>query len=390
MKKWLVLLLIVNNLYAQEDREKFEKMIEETNQLITQMRENHTSNLSKLKLLNLQLTNRKKQLQAIRQEIIDLDNILSEGEILLNALQSDLSHLKEEYAKLLYTSSKLHSSDKLSYLFSSQSFNELWIRSTYFKQYTQIRRKQIELIEKVTAQIQEKNHSLSLSKQSKVDLLQKEQAITSELSALQVNQSKLVASLKLRENQLLNELSMYKNQLKEIDKLLEAQVEESLENVSGGKSSDGEMRLLPEAGQLSLSFQSNKGKLDWPVKQGVISGEFGKQPHPVLENIFTENKGIDIRTKENETIRTVFQGKVTAVSTVPGMNYLVLVQHGKYFSVYANLKSVKVKIGQNVELGEEIGTIATDPNGVSELQFQIWYGNQKLNPATWLKKTKNY
>jgi septal ring factor EnvC (AmiA/AmiB activator) len=66
------------------------------------------------------------------------------------------------------------------------------------------------------------------------------------------------------------------------------------------------------------------------------------------------------------------------------MRYVVLVQHGDYFTVYAKLREVYVKKGQLIATGDSIGTVNTDSNGVSELQFQVWRNNQKLNPAEWL------
>ncbi len=388
MKMFLMVFVLASNLYAQSDRQTYEKLIEETNELLNQMREDHSANLSQLRLLNIQLANRSKLLEGIRSEVKQIDYSIEQSSIILEALQHDLTQIKKEYAHMLYTSSKLQSADKLSYLFSSQSFNELWSRSTHFRQYAQMRRKQIEIIEKISSQIQDKNQSLVASRQAKFVLLQKEQTALNEFAKLQIAQRKMVSDLKFKENQLLNELEKYRKRLQETDKMLEIQVEEGLEMVSGGRTAEGDIRLLPEAGKLAASFQANKGKLGWPVRHGVISSEFGKQPHPVLENIFVENKGIDIRTQQGEVIRAVFEGKVTAVSTVPGMNYLVLVQHGDYFSVYANLEKSFVKIGQKISEGQEIGIVFTSPQGVSELQFQIWRGNQKLNPALWLKKTR--
>ncbi len=372
----------------EAQRQHFEQLIAQTSELLAQMQESKSSTLSRLKLLNLQIRQRRQLLAAIQSEIKLIDQSIGSSTEVLSALENDLKELREEFARLLYASSKLQYADKLSYLFSSKTFNDLWLRGTYFRQYAQLRRKQIELIERVTHQIQEKTQQLATSRQNKLALLQKEQTATSEIATALAEQKKLVDQLRLRENQLLYELSRYRKQYKEAEKIIENQVEENLESVSTGKTAEGEFKLLPEAGKLSSSFQANKGKLGWPVEQGVVSGQFGKQPHPVLENIFIENKGIEIRTRAGEIVRSVFGGKVTAVTKIPGMNYLVLIQHGEYFSVYVNLVSPKVKTGQSVLQGDELGMVATDDAGVSELQFQIWKGNQKLDPQSWLRKVR--
>jgi septal ring factor EnvC (AmiA/AmiB activator) len=66
------------------------------------------------------------------------------------------------------------------------------------------------------------------------------------------------------------------------------------------------------------------------------------------------------------------------------MNNVVAIQHGTYFTVYAKLRTVQVRAGQRVKAREPIGTVATDKNGVSEMQFQIWKEFTKLNPESWL------
>jgi murein DD-endopeptidase MepM/ murein hydrolase activator NlpD len=143
------------------------------------------------------------------------------------------------------------------------------------------------------------------------------------------------------------------------------------------------------AGQAATSkaFEGSFSKLQWPVSTGFISSKFGNNAHPVYKRLKVPNDGIDIQTNENQEVKVVFQGLVKAVAVVPGeMRYVVLVQHGDYFTVYAKLKKVLVNQGQFVNPNESIGIVNTDKNGTSELQFQIWKNNQKLNPENWLAK----
>ena len=125
--------------------------------------------------------------------------------------------------------------------------------------------------------------------------------------------------------------------------------------------------------------------MNWPVISGFISNRFGKQPHPVLKGIVIENPGIDIQTNKDQAVNAIFYGIVSTVAFVPGMNNVVLVKHGEYFTLYARLKSVSVKKGQTVNQNDELGQVHTDKDGISELQFQIWKNNQKLDPQKWLK-----
>lgn len=143
--------------------------------------------------------------------------------------------------------------------------------------------------------------------------------------------------------------------------------------------------LNDEETALASSFTASRSRLPWPVTKGFISDHFGRKPHPVLKGIFVENQGVDIQTNAGEGVRSVYDGIVQDVANMPGMNNVVAIQHGDYFTVYAKLRSVSVHVGQRVKARESIGTVATDKNGVSEMQFQIWKEFTKLNPESWLQ-----
>ena len=142
--------------------------------------------------------------------------------------------------------------------------------------------------------------------------------------------------------------------------------------------------LNNEESALASSFTASRAHLPWPVSRGFISDHFGRRPHAVLRGIYVDNQGIDIQTNAGEGVRAVYDGIVQDVTNIPGMNNVVAIQHGNYFTVYAKLRNVAVRAGQRVKAREAIGTVATDKNGVSEMQFQIWKEFTKLNPESWL------
>jgi septal ring factor EnvC (AmiA/AmiB activator) len=148
---------------------------------------------------------------------------------------------------------------------------------------------------------------------------------------------------------------------------------------------ESDLFLTPEVVRLSSDFESNKNNLPWPVERGYISEPFGTHSHPSLRGVMVNNNGVDISTQPNASIRAVFKGKVTRVFIIPGMGKVVLISHGKYFTAYARLATVSVKEGQTVESKQTIGTVDTNEEGVSEVQFQIWLMDKKLDPEDWLK-----
>ena len=139
---------------------------------------------------------------------------------------------------------------------------------------------------------------------------------------------------------------------------------------------------------LSGSFESNKGNLLFPVpgKYRIVK-PFGRQKHPELKYVETDNGGIDIEVPGGTTARAVFEGKVTGIFKPDGYNTVVLVRHGNYITVYANLASITVKPGQMVKTGETIGTIFADPDDDNNaiLHFEIRKEREKLNPTLWVK-----
>jgi septal ring factor EnvC (AmiA/AmiB activator) len=146
--------------------------------------------------------------------------------------------------------------------------------------------------------------------------------------------------------------------------------------------------LTPETALLSSSFSGNRGRLPWPVSRGFISQRFGRHQHPVLKHVIVENRGVDIQTGTGEAVRTCFDGKVLTIANIAGMNTIVMIQHGDFFTVYAKLRSVSVHEGQRVSAREVIGTVATNEEGTAELQFQIWHNSANLNPESWLGRKR--
>ena len=144
--------------------------------------------------------------------------------------------------------------------------------------------------------------------------------------------------------------------------------------------------MTPEESLLSNNFAGNKGHLIWPVEYGFVSQKFGKHWHPSVPGVEIDNIGIDIQTKKEAQVRCVFDGKVLAIANVPGMNKMVMVQHGEYFTVYTKIANVFVTSGQIIKRKDAIGVAVTNSDNVTEMQFQIWKNAEKLDPELWIAK----
>ncbi|MGM5631408.1 peptidoglycan DD-metalloendopeptidase family protein [Apibacter raozihei] len=134
---------------------------------------------------------------------------------------------------------------------------------------------------------------------------------------------------------------------------------------------------------LSKSFEANKKSLPWPVK-GTIVSQFGTTPHPVIPNIQVEHRGVEIAAAPGSLANSVFSGVVSKVLVIPGGGKAVLVSHGEYFTLYANLSTVIVSVGDKVGIGQALGKIYSDDTNTTLLDFQIWKGQTPQNPANWI------
>jgi septal ring factor EnvC (AmiA/AmiB activator) len=273
---------------------------------------------------------------------------------------------------------------RLTFLFSSKSFDQLIMRLKYLQQYSKARKNQVRLITEVREELLLEKEQLEKKKKEKEELLAQQMDETKNLQKLKKEQNRVLTNLKSREKELRKQIAKRQNDVAKLEKLIAKIIREEIRksNLASEKSKAVEINLS----NLTASFEKNKTKLPWPTSSGFISGHFGTHPHPVYKGIKVRNDGINIQTKKNEKVKAVFTGKVKKIVVVPGMKYVILIQHGNYYTLYARLKEVYVQMGQHIEINDVLGAVNTDQNGVSELQFQIWKNTTKLNPETWLVK----
>ena len=131
---------------------------------------------------------------------------------------------------------------------------------------------------------------------------------------------------------------------------------------------------------VSGGFEANKGRLPMPITGSYrIVSHFGQYNVEGLKNVKLDNKGINIMGGDGCQARSIYDGEVSAVFGYGG-SMVVMVRHGAYISVYANLRSASVTRGQRVTTRQTLGTVGDD----NILQFQLRKETAKLNPETWL------
>jgi septal ring factor EnvC (AmiA/AmiB activator) len=102
-----------------------------------------------------------------------------------------------------------------------------------------------------------------------------------------------------------------------------------------------------------------------------------------------DNIGIEITSSGSIPAKAVFRGEVARVFSIPGANLTVILRHGQYLSVYANLVNIKVRVGDVVAVGQVLGDVYADSgnNTTCVLKFMIFENESKyLDPEQWLVK----
>ncbi len=370
----------------QEKRDAIRKL-QEAEKILQQTEQKKEASLGQLSAINNQIKASEFLIHSITSEIGFINDEVNELNQIIESLESDLENLKKEYADMVYTSYKANFGLRsLVFIFSAPTFNQLVMRAEYMEQYEEARKKQLSLIMEVRQSLLGQRANLEELKNEKDALLTQEVKQNKNLISLKSKQDKLLQALGQKENEIKKELDDRKKAIARLDKLIADIVAAEIKASSQGKSTD-KISLTTSQTVLSKNFENSFSRLQWPVSSGFISAKFGNNPHPVYKRLKIPNDGIDIQTSENQEVFSVFEGVVKAVAVVPGeMRYVVLIQHGDYFTVYAKLKEINVKKGQVVKANETIGIVNTDKDGKSEVQFQIWKNNQKLNPENWLAK----
>lgn len=380
----------------EKRRQQLQREIEQTGKKLDETKKIKTGSLSQLAAVRKRIRAREELINVIASEINSLDGEIDESNSDIGSLGQKLQRLKKEYASTIrYAYRNRSSYDMLAFIFSSSDFNQAYKRMLFLRQYGEFRKKQRDEIIRAQSVLANRVNILEDKKTSKEKLLNIQKQERKKLTDEKKMQEKIVSNMTLREKKLREEL---KEKQKSADKLNRA-IEDLIRRetaaarkkatASGTKNttSTSVFTLTPETKKLSSDFEGNKGILPWPVEQGIITGDYGRHQHPLWKDVYTNNNGIDISTAKNAEARSIFNGKVSSVFSIPGAGKAVIVRHGEFLTVYSNLDNVFVKAGDNVSTRQRIGTVLTDSEeGKSELHLEIWKGNSRMDPEIWITR----
>ena len=389
MKKKLFLLLTLALLATAASGQDVSKQNERKRQIeeeISFINNQLKSIAGKQKATTEQLSLIRKRAQSRQALINDLDrriavinDEMTAKQREINRLQKELDTLEIYYNKLIYNTYKNRDTRVwYMYLLASESIGQGYRRFSYLRNLSDEVGKQAAKMREKQAELQAEREKLAAIKEearsTKAEREEEYRKLLDEQKQSQADMKRLAKSEKQYRNDLAAKKKAVDRLNKEIQRILRATVTEQKKDNTKVDTA------------LSGQFAQNRGKLPWPVRQGVITERFGVHNHPVYKNLkLPDNPGVTFSTTKGADVFAVFGGVVSRVFVMPGYNQCVLVQHGEYFTLYCKLSKVSVKAGQKVATGDKLGTLDIDGNA-SSLHFQLWKGTDKQDPERWLRK----
>jgi len=392
------------NLNAQDrkkleaEKAKIEREIAKINSILNETKKTKRLSASQLNILRKKIRDREKLIANISKQTQALNGEIQNTQKSIFQLNEEINFLKKEYIQMLRMAQKNKTSaNRLLFIFSAKDYSQAYQRYVFFKQYGQLQKQKMFEIQQKTNELEKKTNELVVKKVNQESLLSQQEKQKSELTKEQRIKQSTINSLQKKERQLAKQIKEKQARRKklqnQINAAIQAEVKRQAQIAAKSKTKDESktsskeyvMSATPEEIQLSKDFTSNKGRLPWPTEHGIITSNYGTHPHPDIKGVMIENLGVDIRTKRGSSVRAVFDGEVVRVFTGPNGQKVIILRHGEYMTVYTNLSNVFVSSGNKVKTKQSIGTIHTNTEDVTEINFQVWKGNNRQNPSTWIK-----
>ena len=399
----------------EQKRLRVQKEIAENQRILQNTQKEKSETLSQLSTLKRIIEQRSELIDNLQQDLLQTDNEIQRQTIQLQILQQQYEAEKlqlHQTVKKAYKTRK--SGQELAFVFSSDNMKQAFRRWKYLKKVSEHRNNQIENLKSQAQAVELALENLGVVKFRKKILISTKESEKKQLEVDKNTKQILVNNLSKKEKEIAEKIRQKERQMAKLNAAISRAIAREIEaerkrkerlkareasssssssksssktsSTSSSKSSGNVNAMTPEARSLSESFSSNRGILPWPVERGYITQTFGVHPHPEFKNITLQNNGIDIATSKGANAKCVFKGTVSAILSIPGEGQAVLVNHGEYFTVYSRLEDVFVQKGEQISTGTSVGRIMQDDEGKYTLQFQLWEGQEKQNPQSWLKR----
>lgn len=412
---------------VKQEQRRAEKTLKDAGKKLNDNTRRTEQELVRLNQLEGELKEKNREIDNIRTSLSAIDSDIKVAGDSLAVLEKNLAALKTQYAAALRKmQGNFRSKNLITFLFSASSFSDVTARYRYLKEFSDWRKRKMQEISKASNLLGSQRRQLGSLQSERRKTLSSLTENESQLRSKRDETDKVVAKLKKEGSQLQKTIDNNQRKLKklenELDRMIIAEQKrqaeaqrkaeqaarkkkrqtasknkkqsqgKTVEKPSASSKGNSEMAAVTsgnaESRALSGSFESNRGRLLFPVRgrYTIVKG-FGRQKHPDLPNVVTDNPGIDIAASEGAKARSIFEGTVSGIFSQDGYNKVVMVRHGSYISIYANLSSINVRMGEKVRANQDLGTIYRDPEYGNKpvLHFELRRERAKLNPMQWIR-----
>ena len=366
----------------EKEKENTRKKIEYIRKLISETSKRREEGITQLGFIAKEIEMRRKVVDNIAFELELMEDDIKKRRKRIDLLNEEMEKEIDQYRNVIMQAFReMKGFQPLIFVLSSENFNQAYKRIKYMQKMARYRKAQAESIKERRKELLKEIGMMEERRKEKSRLLEEKRKENEVLEKRKSREKAMIAQLRRQEQKL-------RKDLKENEEIA-ARLEKTIKDIIAAEAKrreEAKTKLTPEQAIIDKSFRSNKGKLPWPTERGVITGLFGEHEHPVLKGVKLNNNGIDITTEQGSEARALFDGEVSMVTTVPGANGVVIIRHGNYLTMYANLIDVYVRTGEKVQIKEKIGRIFTDEenDGKTVIHLEIWEENEKLNPQQWL------
>lgn len=405
----------------RKEQDRLESKLANSRSLLNKTRSNSEASLNELRLIESQIKLREELVANFDSQIRSAEIKVARKQQEIIELKAKLVVLKEQYRKMLIFAYKHRNKySELMQVLSADDYHEAQKRKKYIEKLAALQQQQLFIIQQNEAYLKKEIEAIQTEKNRKVAVLLEKKKEAELILQDKEQKEKIYQKFKSKESELIEQIRSDELKREALKEKINAAIRKEIEiaNKKAAEEAEKKRKALEEAkkkalketdnkkkaventpvielsttsesAELDKTFEVNKGKLPWPVEKGTITEGFGKNAHPTLENVFTNNSGVDITAPKSAQVRAVFEGEVTSILNIPGAGKVVIIKHGNYRTVYTNLQNTYVTAGSIVKTKQAIGSLIVQPNSqVSIAHFEIHQviGStvKCLNPSLWI------
>ncbi len=320
---------------------------------------------------NIELISRKIEILKEKRKYLKLKKSQTEQEI--KELKNEISRLSKKIEKTKkYLKSRIRELYKkgdytmLEALLTPSKEEEYLYQLNTLSYLNEKDRKALKKLKKMTEEKNEKVKILEFDKKELENTIKNLTLTEKQLALTLKEQKKLYRKLKRKK-------SRYLALLKERNRLLKLLVESLSKKPTPQNPS-------------AIPMDKFKGLLSLPVRGRLIE-KFGTY-RIGRYRAKVRNNGITLKVRKGRKVKAFYDGVVVFADWYKSYGKLVIIDHGfGYYTFYAHLDKIFVKINQIVAKGDVIGTTGNTASLQGNIfHFEIWHNKKPLNPLKWVKK----